>query len=152
MRNENDCHFAKKSFFFFFFFRFKPNQTPRSSPLMTWTWTWKNGSGSPLTGPDPRTYGFSPVQTQVHEGQDRTLDNLGLSPIWSVWVNGSRSLLNAQFCGLTCPRTPGSPSQRQDPYQKVDVQIFLVILSPTMPALVQILAAKCVDEDATCQI
>ena len=46
---------------------------------MTWTWTWKNGSGSPLTGPDPQTYGFGPVQTQVHEGQDRTPDNLDVA-------------------------------------------------------------------------
>ena len=33
----------------------------------------------PLTGPDTWTYGVGPVRTQVHEGQDRTPDNLNLS-------------------------------------------------------------------------
>ena len=34
------------------------------------------GSGQPCTGPDTRTCGFGPVQTQVREGQDRTPDSL----------------------------------------------------------------------------
>src|SRR5271168_101981 len=36
----------------------------------------KLGPVHPLTGPDPRTYGVGPVQTQVREGQDRPSDSL----------------------------------------------------------------------------
>ena len=36
----------------------------------------KVGSVHPLSGPDTRTYGVGPVQTQVHEGRDWTSDSL----------------------------------------------------------------------------
>ena len=57
-------------------FRSDPGSAPRFGPLTTWTWTYKLGFGSPLTGPNTRTYRFGPVRTQVREGQDQTADSL----------------------------------------------------------------------------
>ena len=48
----------------------------------------KIGASPPSTGPDTRTYGVGLVQTQVHEGQDWTLDSLYTTPVWQRYEYG----------------------------------------------------------------
>ena len=87
-----------------------------------------------------KRYGPEDAGTQGRGGgaSEDLNPNFGLQKILSQTLN---------FAALHVPGPWKSPPpRRQDPHQKVDVQMILVILSPAIPALVQILAAKCVDK------
>src|SRR5271168_1591141 len=79
----------------------------------------KLGPVHPLTGPDPRTYGVGPVQTQVREGQDRPSDSLlqppPTSPDDSLVAPLASHLLSNHHQRVTTTRwlVPGFPSALQ---------------------------------------
>ena len=52
---------------------------PRVSPPAAGPGPYLHGAGPTISGPDPLTSLWGPVWSEVHEGQDRTMDSLILN-------------------------------------------------------------------------